>query len=466
MDEIDQYEAFAALKKQGQTIADIAARFGVTELLVKRRLAIAGLIPPVLAAYRRGDIEPDTLRQLTMATKAQQKAWFRLFRDEDEYAPTGHRLKAWLFGGAEIPVTSALFPVEQYGGNIVADLFDDTAYFDDAEKFWKLQMQAVIEKQAAYLEAGWADVIIMEIGRHFSQYDKVKRGRKEGGKVYISCARSGEIDFHEGWLEEKEARRLDKAIAAAKAAGKDEGKTESPAKPELTKAAIRYLDLHRQNAVRVELLKSPQIALRLIAASVISKDGLWDVRAEKQGASGNEAIVGSIASSKATEAFDTERQAVRELLGIKGTPPLCMLFARLLTMSDSEVLRILTFLMAESLPAGSAEVESLGNILNVDMDKWWTPDDAFFDLLRDKQAINAMLAEVAGKDVANARVTGTAKSQKDVIKASLAGTQGRKKVANWKPRYMCFPMQPYTKRKGLPAIVQWNAVKKLFESKQ
>jgi hypothetical protein len=30
---------------------------------------------------------------------------------------------------------------------------------------------------------------------------------------------------------------------------------------------------------------------------------------------------------------------------------------------------------------------------------------------------------------------------------------------------MCFPMQGYTKRKGLPAIDQWNAVKKLFASK-
>ena len=87
----------------------------MTELLVKRRLAIAELIDPILNAYRKGDIEPETIQQLTMATKAQQKAWFKLFRDPNEHAPTGRRLKAWLFG-AEIPVSSALFPVEQYGG--------------------------------------------------------------------------------------------------------------------------------------------------------------------------------------------------------------------------------------------------------------------------------------------------------------------------------------------------------------
>ncbi|SFV18974.1 ParB/RepB/Spo0J family partition protein [Bradyrhizobium arachidis] len=38
MDELDQYEAFAALTVQGRSVAEIANQFGVTELLVKRRL--------------------------------------------------------------------------------------------------------------------------------------------------------------------------------------------------------------------------------------------------------------------------------------------------------------------------------------------------------------------------------------------------------------------------------------------
>jgi ParB family transcriptional regulator, chromosome partitioning protein len=135
MDEIDQYEAFAALRAKDRSIADIAGQFGVTELLVKRRLAIAELIDPILNAYRKGDIDAETLRQLTMATKTQQKAWFKLFRDPKQHAPTGKRLKAWLFGGAEIPVSSALFPPEQYGGAIVSDLFGEERYFDDAQKF-------------------------------------------------------------------------------------------------------------------------------------------------------------------------------------------------------------------------------------------------------------------------------------------------------------------------------------------
>jgi ParB family chromosome partitioning protein len=88
MDEIDQYEAFAALVAQGRSIADIADQFGVTELLVKRRLAIAELIPSILAAYRKGEIEPRTIQLLTMATPAQQKKWIKGGRP-DRNAPEG-----------------------------------------------------------------------------------------------------------------------------------------------------------------------------------------------------------------------------------------------------------------------------------------------------------------------------------------------------------------------------------------
>ena len=169
---------------------------------------------------------------------------------------------------------------------------------------------------------------------------------------------------------------------------------------------------------------------------------------------------------------------MRELLGLDDkpgfrflirpswdAPDTCALFARLLELPDQDVLRVLAFLMAETLQAGSAEVETLGHILKVDMDKWWTPDDTFFDLLRDKPMINAMLAEVAGKSTAAANITATAKVQKKIIRDCLAGAGGRKKVEGWTPRYMRFPMGSYTKRKGLPAIEQWSAVKKLFAKK-
>ena len=46
-------------------------------------------------------------------------------------------------------------------------------------------------------------------------------------------------------------------------------------------------------------------------------------------------------------------------------------------------------------------LEAVGNHVGIDMAEFWQPDDAFFDLVRGKAVTNAMLAEVAGKAVAD-----------------------------------------------------------------
>ena len=52
---------------------------------------------------------------------------------------------------------------------------------------------------------------------------------------------------------------------------------------------------------------------------------------------------------------------------------------------------------------------------SVETRKHWTPDPAFFDLLRDRASTSAMLAEVAGKNEANRLVSAKLKD----IKAAL-----------------------------------------------
>ncbi|MEM9146197.1 MAG: hypothetical protein AAGC57_08355 [Pseudomonadota bacterium] len=129
-----------------------------------------------------------------------------------------------------------------------------------------------------------------------------------------------------------------------------------------------------------------------------------------------------------------------------------------MTLDDETVLRILAFVTAETLACGSAMVEALGVRLGTDMAKHWSPDETFLDLLRDKEAINAMLREVAGKRVADANATATAKVQKGIVRDCLDGTRKGGK-SDWQPRYMAFPMRAYTKRGGLRAVEGWTAVK-------
>ncbi|MCP4185521.1 MAG: ParB/RepB/Spo0J family partition protein [Hyphomicrobiales bacterium] len=477
MDEIDQYKAFSALVKEGKSVDEIASQFGITERLVEQRLAIANLINPVLTAYRKDEIGAGTIRSLTLATKRQQNEWWKLFKSEDEYAPQGHALKEWLFGGANIPVSNAMFDVEDYKGAIVSDLFGDERYFADTVKFWSIQNQAIAEAKERYLANGWSDVILLDVGDYWSSWEYCKTAKKDGGKVYVRIANDGEVTFHEGYLTEKEAKRLEKASNGTE-----------PEKPvercELTKSMQNYLDLHRHSAVRTELLAHGDIALRLAVAQIIAGSSLWDIKADQQKAN-TDAIAESLATNKAEDRFTEERQAVRDLLGWSDDGAdtivpakndwqrqndLYKIFAKLIELDDVNVTRILTFVVAETLPAGSAMVEVLGNLLNVDMADHWqvneTPTQSvFLDLHRDKEAINAMLKHIGGKHVADGNISATAKVQKKIIADFLDGTRkGGKKAnnGNWQPRYMDFPMRAYTKRGGIATIESWKAVKKHY----
>lgn len=461
MDEIDQYKAFAALIANGLEPDEIAARFGVTERLVRQRLAVANLIGPILTAYRREEIDAGTVRILTMATKAQQKKWLALLRSDDEWAPTGRALRQWLLGGASLRVANALFDVAASGLATIGDLFDEDEYFADSEAFWPLQSAAVAEIAESHREEGWADVIVHEIGEHWPSWNYTKASKDEGGEVHIAVANDGEVTVHEGVID---IDRLRKRQKAEKAGGT------TPERPELTKAMQRYLDLHRHAVVRFDLLSQPGLALRLAVAQIVAGSELWTVEAEGQKAP-SEAIAESLAGNRAEAEVAKERTAIRDLLGIEGdgsivphkedwsaSRDLHAIFAKLVTLDDETVLRILAFVVAETLACGSAMVEALGVRLGTGMATYWSPDETFFDLLRDKEAINAMLREVAGKRVADANATATAKVQKGIIRDCLDGTRKGGKC-DWQPRYVTFPMRAYTKRGGLRAIKDWNAVK-------
>ena len=96
-------------------------------------------------------------------------------------------------------------------------------------------------------------------------------------------------------------------------------------------------------------------------------------------------------------------------LGVNGTTRrngdeqrLCEVFSALLAMSDKEVGSVLAFVMADTLAAGGAIVEAVAHVTDTDMVPYWKPGPAFFDLVRDKRAVNAMVADIASPSTAEA----------------------------------------------------------------
>lgn len=61
-DEVTQWENFVRLAKEGRTIEDISATFGLPELMVRRVLALGNLLPRIRDLYRKEKIDMGTVR--------------------------------------------------------------------------------------------------------------------------------------------------------------------------------------------------------------------------------------------------------------------------------------------------------------------------------------------------------------------------------------------------------------------
>ncbi len=448
-DEVTRWETFTRLVREGRDIGDISATFGIPELGVKRILALGNLMPRIRTLYRDGDIDAATVRHLTMASKSQQRAWLALMDDPQAYLPTGHQLKSWLLGGQSIAVRHALFDTEGMKG-IVADLFGEDRYFSDGDAFWTAQNEAVAARRKAYLDAGWSDVIIVPAAEHFSTWEYEKAPKRKGGRVYIDLRANGEVTFHEGYVTRKEARRLEK--------GEPLESGHKPPRPEMTGPCQTYVDLHRHAAVRAALTGHPGVALRLMVAHAIAGSPLWTVRPEPQ-TSRNDAIRESVETCRGEADFDARRRGVLALLGFSDEEPtvtggngdafgLVGLFLALTGLPDQAIMEIVAIVMGETLASGSAAVEVVGQEIGVDMASYWQADDAFFDLIRDREVLTRIVAEVAGESVASANAGEKAKTLKRIARDHLAGAEGRARVENWVPRWMAFPPSAYTARGG------------------
>lgn len=443
-DPMREYETFVRLIKEGRTVDGIAATFGLTKTQVNQRLALGNLLPSIREAYRTDEIDDETVRHLTMASPTQQRKWLRLYNDPHQHAPRGYQLKQWLFGGQQIATSHALFKLADYTGQIVEDLFGEDSYFADADLFWALQNRAIADKREALLKSGWNEVAILEVGSRFAQYEHVKVPKKKGGKVFIAVSHDGAVEIFDGWLSQKDAKKR------AKQSERESGKAEkrgvaSSGGTVIGQALQNYLDLHRHAVVRLALIARPNVAFRLAVAHMAASLGNWNVKPDPQTAR-SPAIRASIESSAAETAFGDEERAVRTLLGWDAEDDedsfirreICDGFATLLTLPDAEVMRVAAFFMARSLQAGSDVVEDVGARLAVDAREHWQADDVFFDLVRDRATVNALLTEVAGDAVAKANVAEKAKTQKQIVRDYLTGANGRAKVEGWLPRWMTF----------------------------
>ncbi|WAH65020.1 ParB/RepB/Spo0J family partition protein [Xanthomonas hortorum] len=158
----DQFAAFAALVKEGRPVEDIAADFGVSPLVVQRRLKLANVSPRLIADYRAGAVTLEQLMALTITDDhaAQQAAFYGA--PEWQRSPSALRER---LTEREIDATHPLVRftgLDAYtaaGGGIRRDLFaegDAGTYLTDAALLETL-VRGKLDAQAEDVRAeGWA----------------------------------------------------------------------------------------------------------------------------------------------------------------------------------------------------------------------------------------------------------------------------------------------------------------------
>ena len=159
----EQFEAFAALVAEGRPIEDIAADFGVTPLVVQRRLKLANVSPRLLADYRADVVTLDQLMALAITDDhtAQEAAFY----ESPQWQRSPQALREHLTE-REIDATrdalARFVGIEAYeaaGGGMRRDLFsDDTrgVFLTDASLLDSLARDKLATTADSVRAEGWA----------------------------------------------------------------------------------------------------------------------------------------------------------------------------------------------------------------------------------------------------------------------------------------------------------------------
>jgi len=192
--------------------ADVAVRFGVSPLIVRRRLKLSAVSPKLLALYRQGGINLDQLMALALSDDhaAQEHAWF----DAQPWDRAPAALRRTLTVGEIEAAGNALVRfvgIEAYegaGGVVRRDLFDDDRSLSNPAVLQRLAVEKLVAIAASVREEGWAWVEArVEVDSHAlrqftpSEYSMREPTQQERGALAELSRRGTELDRQSRALE-------------------------------------------------------------------------------------------------------------------------------------------------------------------------------------------------------------------------------------------------------------------------
>jgi ParB family chromosome partitioning protein len=487
----DEFEAFRQLVDAGQSIEDVAARFGVTPLVVQRRLKLASVAPAFVELYRKGKLTLEHLMAFAVTDDhaRQQEVWESL-KSHDRHPGTIRRALTEHEISAREPLARfvGLKAYEKAGGAVRRDLFqqDDDGVMLDSELVRKLALQKLeahaekvraegvawvevrpdweysdraqfgrvrtklrpaTEAEQAQIDAlnarrGELDVQIEAAGEDEEKYDALSEqietveneiqaiddarevedpAQKSCAGAVVTIGRDGKVQVERDLLKPEDAKRLARCR-------KD--MTSAPKAPREHSAALaRRLNAQRTLALQAVLAERADVAVtalthRLVLQSfpqyALSRDSVVRIDAHNAalGAHAEE-----LASSKAHAALQARRESLESALPKDAE----QLFAWLLGQSQSDVLGLLAFCVAQSADGVTDDerpesVDELARAAGLDMREWWSATAANYFASVPKSRVLEIVRETVSPEAASTLT----KLKKDALtkaaEAKVAGT--------------------------------------------
>jgi len=193
----DQFLAFHKMVEDCGSIEEVAAMYGVTPVVVKRRLKLANAAPQLLELYRQDGMTLDQLMALCISDdhEAQLRVWKATKGREWDRSPDRLR-QAMTAGelGLDSPLVRLVGPkaYEAAGGQVRRDLFSDqdAGYIMDVPLLRRLAVERLEDKAAKVRSEGWGWVEERtELQYHelseFARADKLRRTLTEAEQAEV-----------------------------------------------------------------------------------------------------------------------------------------------------------------------------------------------------------------------------------------------------------------------------------------
>ena len=446
MHPMDEAHAVTTLVQDGQSLEDISAQTGLSVSLLKQRIMLTDLCEEAQNALREETLNLAVAKALTLGTHDQQKELIK--RGLDHYDADDIRS---ILTDEKIALSKAIFPAEQYTGNITFDLFADEneSFFDSREEFFALQNKAVDELKAKKEKEGFSPVEIRR-DHHFGRYQyREAEGDEKGGCIihYTPC---GDVGVHEGLI----SRNINKDTVEEISRKKE--------KPKYSNPLCEYFAMHKSLAVQSELLVNPRIAKEVTIVQMICGGGSLSTVSMKA----HKCLGYFLKLKKQPESFDNYTKALfseLDKLGFQHNDTIDLLcgdndekarlYQSLKSMTDEQLdkfqllLTILCF--GQSGISLDTNEESLFNLvatdLNIDMSEHWTTDIDFLSR-RNFQQLQSII-----KDTETSHLFGSASGYKKKEIVTILSNHFQKlasqevtdekdmKATNWLPEVFLFP---------------------------